>query len=417
MNRNSGSLCACVVWLFACAAACAPRCGGAELRVSVRQITHGPKHHFYGYIGHVMNTPFSGSGRYLVALETEFQDHLPDGSEPASIVLLDADDDFSVRKVNETRAWNLQQGTMLYWNPAAPDREFFFNDRDLETGDVFTVLFDVETGERVREYRHAPVSFGNAGVCPAGGFFLGINYGRLARLRPVTGYAGAADATEGVAAPQNDGVFQVDVATGATEVLVSFQALADLLRPQRANIDRVSLFINHTLSSRDGEYVYFFVRGNFGRPDRVNVPCSVRADGSELTIHEQHIGGHPEWDRGHQLIGREGPKQILYDVATRKVVGQIGTPEMFPDPEGDIAISPDGRRFVNGYRVGSANYYAILDRETGDFARSEGFEHGRWRRGALRLDAAPCWRRDGNAIVVTGIASDGTRQMFLLEIE
>ena len=65
-----------------------------------------------------------------------------------------------------------------------------------------------------------------------------------------------------------------------------------------------------------------------------------------------HIGGHPEWAEGNLLIGREDDRQILYDVTQKKVVGQWGTPDMFPKPEGDIALSPTGRWFVNGYKQG-----------------------------------------------------------------
>ena len=408
-----------VLLLLAVFAARAPTdVHGDELDVHIRQITRGPRHHFYGYIGHVMNVPWNATGRYVVALETDFQDHLPAADEPANVVLLDSQHDFAPILVEATRAWNFQQGTMLYWNPAAPDHQFFFNDRDAETGRVFTVLYDVAKRERVREYRLEPVPAANGGVCPAGGFFLAINYGRLARLRPVTGYAGAADPTAGVVAPTDDGIFKVDIATGEARLLVSYQQLADLWRSEHPDVDRIPLFINHTLASRDGAWIYFFVRGNFGLPNRINVPCSVRADGSELTLHRQHIGGHPEWDLGHRLIGRVGSDQVLYDVEEQSVVGTLGSPELFPDPEGDVALSPDGRRFANGYRVGAENSYAILDRETGAFVRTRGFPHAPWRNGALRLDAAPCWNRAGTALVVPGLADDAarTRQMFLIEL-
>ena len=84
---------------------------------------------------------------------------------------------------------------MFYWNPEAAEKQFFFNDRDIETGKVFCVLYDIEQGRRVKEYRFEDTPFGNGGVAQNGGHFLGINYARMARLRPVTGYAGAYDWT------------------------------------------------------------------------------------------------------------------------------------------------------------------------------------------------------------------------------
>jgi hypothetical protein len=79
---------------------------------SVRQITFGRQHHLFGYIGHVGNIPWNGDGRYVLALRSSFQDHMPQPTEPAEILLLDTMDEYRARKVDETRGWNLQQGTI-----------------------------------------------------------------------------------------------------------------------------------------------------------------------------------------------------------------------------------------------------------------------------------------------------------------
>jgi hypothetical protein len=230
-------------------AACAvPAPEAPALRV--RQLTRGPEHHFFGYIGHVKTIPWNESGRYLLALRTGFQDRLPRPDEAADIVLLDA-----VRKVEETRAWNFQQGTMFAWNPKAAETQFFFNDRDPATGRVFCVLYDLERRRRVREYRFEDASIGNGGVSPRGDCFAAINYGRLARLRPVTGYPGALDPTRDVPFPDDDGVFRVDAATGEKRLLVSFRQLRELLRADHSWIDEAPLFINHTLWNRPGDRI------------------------------------------------------------------------------------------------------------------------------------------------------------------
>ena len=49
---------------------------------------------------------------------------------------------------------------------------------------------------RVREYRYDDTPIGNGGVAADGTALLGLNYGRLARLRFVTGYPGAVDWSE-----------------------------------------------------------------------------------------------------------------------------------------------------------------------------------------------------------------------------
>jgi hypothetical protein len=104
--------------------------GSSIPSVEVKQITFGPAHHFFGYIGHARTIPWNQSGRYIVALETDFQDHMPAADEAARIILMDTKKNYSIRVIDRTRAWNPQQGTMLYWNPQAPETQFFFNDRD-----------------------------------------------------------------------------------------------------------------------------------------------------------------------------------------------------------------------------------------------------------------------------------------------
>src|SRR5688572_24745680 len=155
---------------------------------------------------------------------------------------------------------------MLYWNPEAPETQFFFNDRDPNTHEVFCVLFDVskgENGQRVAEYRFKGASIGSGGVAQRGGWFLGINYGRLARLRPVTGYPGAHDWTaDRKKHPDDDGLFKVDVKTKEKKLLVSYKQLADALRAKHPDIDEQELFLNHTLWSRDDGRIFFFVRAD-----------------------------------------------------------------------------------------------------------------------------------------------------------
>ncbi len=405
-----------LVWVSAVHGAGAFGSESANLELSVEQITFGPKHHFFGYIGQSETIPWDAGGRYILALRVGYHDHMPEPGDAAEVVLIDTARANRVVGVDRSLAWNFQQGTMFYWNPGSAGTQFFFNDRDPNTQEVFTVLYDVERRCRIREYRYKDVPVGNGGVCPMGGFFLAINYGRMARLRPVTGYPGAADATAKVAAPANDGIFRVEVATGQRQLLVSFEQLRDLLRNKHPRINEAGFYINHSLCSRGGDLVYFFARGRLGEsPMAVNAPCSVRTDGTGLTAHE-YIGGHPEWAEGSRVIGRKGKRQVIYDVDRREIVGQIATPEVIEEPGGDISLSPNGKWFVNGYGSGGKNYYVIVRLSDGAHVRSQGFSRGPYTRGELRIDPAPRWNRTSDAILVPGYTEDGTRQMFIIRV-
>ena len=389
-----------------------------ELKLEVEQITNGPRHHFFGYIGQSQTIPWNQSGRYILSLRTDFHDHMPQPHEAADIVLIDTQDKYRVIAIEKTLAWNFQQGTMFYWNPKRAESQFFFNDRDPETQQVFTVLYDIRQRRRIREYRFNNVPVANGGVCPTGDFFLAINYGRMARLRPVTGYPGVADPTAQVAAPRNDGIFRVEVATGQRKLLVSFRQLRDLLWNKHGRINEADFYINHSLCNRSGDLVYFFARARFGDNSMaVNAPCSIRTDGTGLMTHE-YIGGHPEWDEGSVIIGAKGQRQVRYDVEKQSIIGQIGTDDDFVSPGGDISLSPDAKWFANGFSTNNRkqNEYILLRRSDGASIRSKAFSRGPYQRGELRIDPAPRWNRWGNAILVPGITADGTRQLHLVRV-
>jgi hypothetical protein len=393
--------------------------GGAaqtQLGYEVRQLTSGPAHHFYGYIGHVGNSPYSADGRYLVALRTTFQDRMPGPQDAAEIVLLDAQKDYAETKIEETRGWNPQQGAMIYWNPEQPSRQFFFNDRDPKTGKVFTALYDIVDRKRVREYRFDTQPVANGGVKQDGGMFAAINYARMARLRPVTGYPGTWDWTGDVLHPSDDGLFVVDVKTGERKLIVTFKQMRDVLAARHPQIDKKPLFLNHTLWNREGDRIFFFVRGDFGAKDRINVPMTVKPDGSGLVEQRIFIGGHPEWDFKSRMLGRVEDKLVVYDSLKQEIVDTVGGPEMFRDPEGDTALSRDGRLLVNGAPTGATMHYTIVRRADKTFIKTENFNRTGYEGGDLRIDPAPCWNRAGDRFAFPALAKDGTRQMFEVRI-
>jgi hypothetical protein len=403
-----------------------------DFNLVVEQLTSGEKHHFFGYIGQCQTIPWNSTGQYILGMEIDTIIRLPKPGEAATIFVIDTHDNNKIIKLDKTYAWNPQQGTMFYWNPNAPETQFFFNDRDLETGKVFTVIYDVSERKRVKEYRYDDTPIGNGGVAADGSTWLGLNYGRMARLRLVTGYPEAFDFSRDEIAPENDGIFIIDVETGEKKLLVSFAQIAEKIKETDPNL-HTGLFINHSLWNRDSDMVYFFARAGWDGKRKsgknVNVPFSINSDGTGLTAHSQFIGGHPEWDEGNVLIGsakdEQGEtRQVRYDVVKKEIIEYMGNPEIFPEPEGDISLSPNANWFVNGYESHEKkmNFYTILRRSDGAFAKSPGVSNGGFTSKGpygsnVRIDAAPRWNRTNDAILVPGVAENGTRQMFIIRVE
>ena len=393
--------------------------------LKLEQVTSGSKHHFFGYIGQCQTIPWNASNRYILGMEMDRIDRMPKPEEAATIILIDTHNDNKIIRLDKTHAWNPQQGTMFYWNPNAPETQFFFNDRDVKTGKVYTVVYDIEKKKRVRTYKFEDTPIGNGGVAADGSAWLGLNYGRMARLRLVTGYPEALDWSKDEIAPKNDGIFVVDIKSGKKRLLVSFHQLNEKLLEIEPDLTHSGLFINHSLWNRDANKVYFYARagwsGNKGKGKRVNQPFSINVDGTGLTLHETFIGGHPEWAEGSLVIGthkdEKGEKelQVLYNVDTKKIEGHLGNPEIFPKPGADVSLSPGGDMFVNGYSESGKNYYAVYRRSDGAFARSEGIDKGEYS-GDIRIDPGPRWNRTNDAILVPGIAENGTRQIFMIRV-
>ena len=198
--------------------------------------------------------------------------------------------------------------------------------------------------------------------------------------------------------------------------------MAKELQSVGKNITSSHLFINHSLPNREGDRIFFFARAGWSgqKGERINHPFVFNIDTSHLNSNRIHIGGHPEWDYGHRMIGRQKERQIIFDTNNQIIVGSLGSPEIFPDPEGDIALSPNGKLFINGHKdkKKKSNYYTIFDRESGSHARTEGFNIGHWQSGDLRQDPSPCWNRNNDQILVPGVSKDGkTRQIFLLTLK
>ncbi len=385
-----------------------------EMTAYTRQITSGPKNHFFGYIGHALTIPWNASGRYIVAMETDFFDRMPKPGEYARIILADTQNKNMITLLDSTLAWNLQQGTMLYWNPENPETQFFFNDLDPKGHIIYTVLYDIKERRRIKEYRTDNQFVANSGVDPRGKWFAGINYLKVS-VRKVVSYADARDWINGdnTANPDDDGLFRINISTGESKLLVSYKDIAEFLKLE--NAETYPLYIHHTLWNREGDRIFFVVRGagNInGQEFYPNLACVIHSDGSGL----QHapFTGHREWGQGKNLVLAGTNGYELYDVDQNKVVGAFGSKEIFPKPTSDNIMSPDAAFYVGSHNPNSDMcIYTFLRFADGAFVRSRPIKtRGKPENNDVRIDPAPRWNRTSNAILVPGIADDGTLQLF-----
>ncbi|MBA3441574.1 MAG: hypothetical protein H0T92_17075 [Pyrinomonadaceae bacterium] len=393
--------------LLASTAAVAPK-------FKVRTLTSGPKHHFFGYYG---IPPWNKSGRHLACLESDFQDHLPSENESAAIGLVNSRTG-RFTKVAETRAWNLQQGAMLHWNPLAPETEILFNDR--RDGEVVSVVLDVRTGKK----RYLPRQID--GVSRNGRYALSLTSGRLARLRPVVGYVGAKDPNLSEPHPDTDGVFLMDLRTGETKLVVSIAETYRRLVKAHPELTDRHMFFNHTVFNTNDTRFFFLARSFTPQGRLESAMFTANLDGSDLREVVPYGNGvsHFEWRNPQEILAtfRFGGDEIKHVLFTDGKQDYRSIGEGFLVGDGHCSFAPDGKWIVT-----DRNHAETLEKSLMIYnvETKQGIKLGtfpmwekRYFNSDLRCDLHPRWSRTGAGICFDALeTTNWTRQLHIAYLD
>ncbi|MBM3763421.1 MAG: hypothetical protein FJW36_24690 [Acidobacteria bacterium] len=345
----------------------------------------------------------------MICREATFQDRLPEGKETAGVMLIET----ATRKMSriaETRAWNLQQGAMLHWNPQRPNDEILFN--DAIEGQLRTVVLNIHNGKR----RILPMAL--AGVANRGGLALCLNYARLAKLRPVVGIRGVQDSSSAVNHPEDDGAFLMDLETGKTKIVLRVAETFRRLKDRQPELAERAMFFNHTVFSKDDRR-FFVLSRCFEKGRLESAMFSANVDGSDVREAVPYGRGisHFDWKNGKEILAtfRDELRKVrhyLFEDGKQefKVLGRD-----FFGGDGHCSYSPDSRWIVS-----DANHAEDQTKELLLFhpETEKGYSLGRQKvgqylTGDTRCDLHPRFSRDGKQICFDSIAEDGTRQVHL----
>ncbi|MBC8231936.1 hypothetical protein H8E77_20490 [bacterium] len=386
----------------------------------VQTLTSGPKHHFLGYYG---MSPWNKSQRYMICLESDFHDHLPTVDEPAAVGLVYVETG-CFKKVSETRAWNLQQGAMLHWNPLNPETEVVFNDRKGE--ELVSAVVNVETGEK--RFLPRPIS----AVSHHSKFALSLTYGRLTRLRKVVGYQGTVDPNPDDAYPDNDGVFLIDLETGETKLIVSIAEVYRLAIKNYSALEGRHMWFNHTVLNKSDKRLLFLARFR-NQEDRLDTAMyTVNIDGSELRQATPWGGmvSHFDWRNDCEIIstfmlGDDKTKTHYLFTDGKDNYQKVG--EGFIVGDGHCTFSPDQNWLASDgsaafgikgkYKVNSLEIYNVAD-NYGVLLAMFNMRENKNLSGDLRCDLHPRWNRTSDAICVDALdTTDWTRQLHIVHLK
>lgn len=373
----------------------------------LRPLTSGPGHHFFGYYE---KTPWNASQTLLLAHEVAFNDRAPAADDRILVGIVPVDGG-GFQPLGETLAWNWQQGAMLTWHPADPERLLVHNDR--RDGIAVGVVRDID-GREMRVYDRPIYA-----MSPDGNTAWSLNFARLATYRPGYGYAGLSDPGEQCLHSPDDGIFAIDLSSGRGDLIVSLEQLASLA-PTPAMHGQAH-WINHIQPNPNGSRIAFFHlwrEGERGWGVRLYV---ARGNGTELRcVLDTGRISHYDWlDEDHIVVwarrNEGGERFLIVDVrdGSNRTFGEGILTE-----DGHNSFSPDRRWMLNDTYPDSHDMRTLMliqwpQGRRIDIARTHSPKSRWW--GEIRCDLHPRWSRDGRQVCVDSV-HDGSRQIYVADV-
>ncbi len=373
-------------------------------------------------------SPFSPSGRYLALTRLAAEDRLPVPGDVADIVVVDLESG-EFRTVAQTRGADTQLGAQVQWG--ADDRSLYFNDVDTSVWRPFGVRFDPVTGER-RVLAGTVYSVSTDGTRAASPCLL-----RTARTQAGYGVIVPPEyIPKNVGAPDDDGIYVTDTATGASTLLVSIARIfAEAFTPdEQAFLGQGSFYGFHAKWNPQGTRLMFVLRWLAPAPAqvRLNNVITMNADGSEIrrpiTDAQWRRGGHhPNWcpdgDRLLMNLNLNGDGLRLVSVFHDGTGLRALSPTL--QGSGHPTLHPDGNHMLTDAYVSEP--LAFRDGTTPirwlDLSRGTETQLVRIRtqadftgpRQELRVDSHPAWDRDYRRIAFNACPL-GSREVFVADL-
>jgi hypothetical protein len=139
---------------------------------------------------------------------------------------------------------------MLQWIPGS-DSKVIWNDR---RGDKFiSIIKDIKTGE-TKELENAIYA-----VSPDGKSAIGTDFARIQNYRKGYGYPGGVDIYKHQNAPENSGIYRIDLETGKAKMILSYKQVSQIPNAGEDISDKWHYF-NHLLVDTVGDRFIFLNR-------------------------------------------------------------------------------------------------------------------------------------------------------------
>ncbi len=388
------------------------------VRISPAGSKNNPTYHGFFFYNCSQNElyQFDPSGRYMLGMRVFIEDREVLPEDKGEIGIFDLQNNNKWIKIGETNAWNYQQGCRLQWIPGSFE-EIIWNDRSADGKKFESRIYNTRT----KKTRTLPIPIYT--ISPDGKTALSINFERIVHKKGCN-YAGIRDPYENQWAPNDVGVWKMDMNTGNVKMIVSLREIAKVLYKGTLPADSAgkTLYFFREGFNPSGNRFIAFVRNARKESTRVE-GFSIGLDGEDIKY--LFVGpNHHFWINDEEIINHG--KYLLPDGKNEEVLGYYrfkddGTgrakEKYFDAPNGHITIHKNGDWFLtdtyssNGFL--SLYMYHIPTKKFVPLAKlHDGFPEGE----SFRVDLHPRFSPDGKFVSFDSAHEGVGRQIYMMDI-
>ena len=244
--------------------------------------------YFFGYYD---KSPLNKSNTKLLAHRVSFDGRDVRDGDVAEVGYFDIlTKEF--HKIDETLAWNWQQGCQLQWMPPAFEDEVIYNSIQDEK------FVSIRCNIRTKEKRIIP--FPIYAIHPNGKEALAVNYERHYWCRPGYNYQNIKNSKWDVPIHPDDGIFRVNLETGDVKLIIRTQDIVNMAPNEKMVCS--NNWLEHMMYSPHGDRFLFFHRWHTNGVDKSRFFTS--GNGGEDIVMYPDCGfySHYAWSDEKNLI-------------------------------------------------------------------------------------------------------------------